>query len=152
MRSSALAVLGGGFLPSSRVGAAHPSSVDPRPRQPYQMQLSALTWLSRDAMHWKGLLPKWHQVVGISGGKHPGIWGWDILGLQWCLGPEPVLQMSCPADPGQSVCPVLLQGKQAAFPGAQGGHGSHNVLSSKVQAPFQQRDGEPVKRQSLHPN
>lgn len=45
---------------------------DPGSHQPYQMQLAALTWFSRHAMHWKGLLLKC-QLVGISGGKHPGI-------------------------------------------------------------------------------
>lgn len=86
------------------------------------------------------------QLAGISGVKPPGVLGCcAAVCLSLCCR-CPVLQALSP--PGQSVWPVLLQGKQAAFLG----HGSHNVLPSKGQAPFQQRDGELVKHQSLHPN
>lgn len=63
-----------------------------------------------------------------------------------------MLQMSCPAGswpPGAECmsCPAAEQ--TGSFAGSSGRHSSHSVLSSKVQAPFQQRDGELVKHQSL---
>lgn len=44
---------------------------DPGHTSHIKYQLSALTLFSRDAMHWKALLNC--QLVGISGGKFPGI-------------------------------------------------------------------------------
>lgn len=122
MRSSALAVLGGGFLPSSRVGAAHPSSVDPRPRQPYQMQLSALTWLSPGM----GCHALERVVAELSAGGN--FWretSW-YLGLGY-FGPAVVFGAgACAADvlscrPGAECvsCPAARQ--TGSFPRSSGG-------------------------------
>lgn len=65
-----------------------------------------------------------------------------------------MLQMSCPADsqPPRAQRVLLCSKTNRQLSRQCGRHGLHNVHSSKVQALFQQQDGELVKPQTLHPN
>lgn len=73
-----------------------------------------------------------------------------LAARQWARG----LQMSHPVDsrPPQAECVLPCSERNQRLSQELRGHGLHTALSSKVQAPFQQRDGEPVRHQTLYPN